>query len=99
MMPFWAAALLFYLRARRSLSAWTPCSRERAPSLVLLGKYWGVYLFAGMAVASFVGAGDATILAVTGSVRDGGGRGDRARSSRLLVRGACRRDELRVHPR
>ena len=57
MMPFWAAALLFYLRARRSLSALDAVLAGASAGLVLLGKYWGVYLFAGMAVASFVGAG------------------------------------------
>jgi len=59
MMPFWAAALLFYLRARRSLSAWDAVLAGASAGFVLLAKYWGVYLFAGMAIAAFVGAGAA----------------------------------------
>ena len=57
MMPFWAAALLFYLRARRNSSAADALLAGASAGLALLGKYWGVYLFAGMAVAAFVGAG------------------------------------------
>ena len=57
MMPFWAAALLFYLRARRGLGAWDAVLAGAFASLALLGKYWAVYLFAGMAAAALVGAG------------------------------------------
>ncbi len=57
MMPFWAAALLFYLRARRSLGAWDCLLAGAFAGLAMLSKYWAVYLFAGMAVASLVGAG------------------------------------------
>lgn len=56
MMPFWAAALLFYLRARRGLGAWNALLAGAFASLTLLGKYWAVYLFAGMAVAAVAGA-------------------------------------------
>ncbi len=57
MMPFWAAALLFYLRARRGLGAWDAVLAGAFASLAMLGKYWAVYLFAGMAVAALTGAG------------------------------------------
>ena len=57
MMPFWAAALLFYLRARRSLSGWDAVLAGAFASFAMLGKYWAVYLFAGMALASLTGAG------------------------------------------
>jgi len=57
MMPFWAAALLFYLRARRGLGRWDSLLAGAFASCALLGKYWAVYLFAGMALASVVGAG------------------------------------------
>ncbi len=57
MMPFWAAALLFYLRARRSLRGWDAVLAGAFASFAMLGKYWAVYLFAGMAVASLTGAG------------------------------------------
>lgn len=56
MMPFWAAALLFYLRARRGLGVWNALLAGAFASLTLLGKYWAVYLFAGMAVAVVAGA-------------------------------------------
>ena len=55
-MPFWAAALLFYLRARRGLGAWDALLAGAFASLTMLGKYWAVYLFAGMAVAAVAGA-------------------------------------------
>ncbi len=55
MMPFWAAALLFYLRARRGLSAADAFVAGAAAGLAFLSKYWSVYLFAGMALAAFVG--------------------------------------------
>jgi len=55
MMPFWAAALLFYLRARRSLSTPDALLAGACAALAFLGKYWSVYLFAGMALAAFVG--------------------------------------------
>jgi 4-amino-4-deoxy-L-arabinose transferase-like glycosyltransferase len=55
MMPFWAAALLFYLRARRSLSAADALVAGACAALAFLGKYWSVYLFAGMALAVFIG--------------------------------------------
>jgi 4-amino-4-deoxy-L-arabinose transferase-like glycosyltransferase len=56
MMPFWAAALLFYLRARRGLGVWNALLAGAFASLTMLGKYWAVYLFAGMAVAAVAGA-------------------------------------------
>ena len=56
MMPFWSAALLFYLRARRGLGAWNALLAGAFASLTMLGKYWAIYLFAGMAVAAVVGA-------------------------------------------
>jgi 4-amino-4-deoxy-L-arabinose transferase-like glycosyltransferase len=56
MMPFWAAALLFYLRARRGLGAWNALLAGAFASLTMLGKYWAIYLFAGMAVAAVAGA-------------------------------------------
>lgn len=57
MLPFWAAALLFYLRARRSLGLWDSLFAGACASASMLGKYWTVYLFAGMAVAAFTGPG------------------------------------------
>jgi hypothetical protein len=57
MMPFWAAALLFYLRARRSLTLRDAALAGAFAGLAVLGKYWAVYLVAGMAAASIVGAG------------------------------------------
>jgi len=57
MMPFWAAALLFYLRARRGLGVWDSVLAGAFASLAMLGKYWAVYLFAGMAAAALTGAG------------------------------------------
>ena len=57
MMPFWAAALLYYLRARRGLGVWDSILAGAFASFAMLGKYWAVYLFAGMAVASLIGAG------------------------------------------
>jgi 4-amino-4-deoxy-L-arabinose transferase-like glycosyltransferase len=55
-MPFWAATLLFYLRARRGLGAWNALLAGAFASLTMLGKYWAVYLLAGMAVAAVAGA-------------------------------------------
>ncbi|HEY1748242.1 MAG TPA: glycosyltransferase family 39 protein [Xanthobacteraceae bacterium] len=55
MMPFWAAALLFYLRARRGLGVWNALLAGAFASLTMLGKYWAIYLFAGMAVAAIAG--------------------------------------------
>jgi 4-amino-4-deoxy-L-arabinose transferase-like glycosyltransferase len=55
MMPFWAATVLFYLRARRNVR-WTDAVFTGVfAGLTFLGKYWGVYLIAGIAVASFAG--------------------------------------------
>lgn len=55
MMPFWAATLLFYLRARRSLSVVDALLAGAFASLTMLGKYWAVFLFAGMAAAALTG--------------------------------------------
>jgi 4-amino-4-deoxy-L-arabinose transferase-like glycosyltransferase len=52
MTPFWAAALLFYLRARRGLGSIDAFLAGAFASLAMLGKYWAVFLFAGMAVAA-----------------------------------------------
>jgi hypothetical protein len=57
MIPFWPATLLFYLRARRSLGMADAFLAGAFASLTLLGKYWAVFLFAGMAVAALVGPG------------------------------------------
>jgi 4-amino-4-deoxy-L-arabinose transferase-like glycosyltransferase len=57
MLPFWAAALLFYLRARKSLGTWDSLLAGACASASMLGKYWTVYLFAGMAVAALSGPG------------------------------------------
>ena len=55
MMPFWAAALLFYLRARRGLGVSDSVLAGAFASIAMLGKYWAVYLFAGMAAAAVTG--------------------------------------------
>jgi 4-amino-4-deoxy-L-arabinose transferase-like glycosyltransferase len=57
LMPFWAGALLYYLRARRDVDAKNAALAGIFAALTFLGKYWGIYLLAGMAVASVVGAG------------------------------------------
>ena len=57
MIPVWAAALLFYLRARRGLGPVDALLAGAFASLTMLGKYWAVFLFAGMAVASLAGPG------------------------------------------
>ena len=55
MMPFWAATVLFYLRARRDIR-WTDAVLAGLfAGLTFLGKYWGVYLIAGIAAASLAG--------------------------------------------
>jgi hypothetical protein len=56
-MPFWAAALLFYLRARRGLGVSDSVLAGAFASIAMLGKYWAVYLLAGMAAAAPIGAG------------------------------------------
>ena len=55
LIPFWAAACLFYLRARRGLGLSDAFLAGAFASLTVLGKYWGVFLMAGMAVASIAG--------------------------------------------
>jgi len=57
MIPVWAATLLFYLRARRGLGAADAFLAGGFASLTMLGKYWAIFLFAGMVVASLVGPG------------------------------------------
>ncbi len=57
MIPVWAAALLFYLRARRELGPLDGLFAGAFASLAMLGKYWAVFLFAGMALACLVGPG------------------------------------------
>jgi 4-amino-4-deoxy-L-arabinose transferase-like glycosyltransferase len=57
MMPFWAAAVLFYLRARRGLGGRDAALAGAFAGLTFLGKYWAVWLVAGMAAASVTGAG------------------------------------------
>jgi hypothetical protein len=56
-MPFWAAAVLFYLRARRRLRIFDAVLAGAFASLAFLGKYWAIYLVAGMAITSLFGAG------------------------------------------
>ncbi len=55
MIPFWAATLLFYLRARRGLGVSDAFFAGAFASFTVLGKYWAVFLLAGMAVASMIG--------------------------------------------
>jgi len=57
MIPFWAATLLFYLRARRGLGTFDAFFAGAFASFTVLGKYWAVFLLAGMAVASMMGPG------------------------------------------
>lgn len=57
MIPFWAAALLFYLRARRRFGLLDAFLAGAFASFTMLGKYWAVFLFAGMACAALVGPG------------------------------------------
>jgi 4-amino-4-deoxy-L-arabinose transferase-like glycosyltransferase len=57
MIPVWAAALLFYLRARRGLGPVDAFLAGAFAGLAMLGKYWAVFLFAGMVIASLVGPG------------------------------------------
>jgi 4-amino-4-deoxy-L-arabinose transferase-like glycosyltransferase len=55
-MPFWAAAQLFYLRALRGGRNSDSALAGTCAALALLGKFWAVYLVAGMAAASLQGA-------------------------------------------
>jgi 4-amino-4-deoxy-L-arabinose transferase-like glycosyltransferase len=55
MTPFWAAALLFYLRARRGFGLLDAFLAGAFASLTMLGKYWAVFLLVGMAAATLVG--------------------------------------------
>ena len=57
MMPFWAAAVLFYLRARRDLRFMDSVLAGAFTGAAFLGKYWAIYLVAGMAAASLSGGG------------------------------------------
>jgi 4-amino-4-deoxy-L-arabinose transferase-like glycosyltransferase len=57
MMPFWAAAVLFYLRARRGLRSLDAVLAGAFAGLAFLGKYWVIYLVAGLAITSLLGAG------------------------------------------
>ncbi len=57
LIPFWAATLLFYLRARRGLGVLDAFLAGAFASLTVLGKYWGLFLVAGMAVAAVSGPG------------------------------------------
>jgi 4-amino-4-deoxy-L-arabinose transferase-like glycosyltransferase len=57
MIPFWAAALLFFLRARRGFGLFDAFLAGAFASLAVLGKYWALFLFAGMAVAAVCGPG------------------------------------------
>ena len=57
MIPVWAAALLFYLRARRGLGLANAFLAGAFSSLTMLGKYWAVFLFAGMAIDTLVEPG------------------------------------------
>ena len=57
MMPFWAAAQLFYLRARRNLGSVDAVLAGVFVGLTFLGKYWAIYLVAGMAMTSLIGRG------------------------------------------
>ncbi len=57
MMPLWAVTLLFYLRARRGLGMLDAFLAGAFASLTVLGKYWAVFLLAGMAVAAVTGPG------------------------------------------
>lgn len=52
MMPFWATALLFFLRALRSLRAVDAVLAGVFAGLTFLGKYWGIYLVLGMVAAT-----------------------------------------------
>ena len=56
MTPFWAAALLFYLRSRRSLGPLDAFLAGVFAGFAMLGKYWAVFLIAGIAVATLIGA-------------------------------------------
>ncbi len=54
-MPFWAAALLFHLRARRGLGVLDAALAGGFASLALLGKFWAIYLMAGIAADAVFG--------------------------------------------
>ena len=85
MIPFWAAALLFYLRARRGLGAADAFLAGAFASLAVLGKYWAVFLLAGMAVASVGRRRDETLLAFARPLPHGGRRGHRPRAARIWL--------------
>ena len=85
MIPFWAAALLFYLRARRGLGALDAFLAGAFASLTVFGKYWALFLVAGMAVASVAGPGDAALLAVARALHHGARGCDRYCAARLVV--------------
>ena len=57
LIPFWAATLLFYLRARRGLGVFDAGLAGAFASFTVLGKYWGLFLIAGMAIAAVSGPG------------------------------------------
>lgn len=56
MVPFWPAAILFYLRARRNFGMSDAIFAGVFTALAFLGKYWSIYLIAGMLVTALVGS-------------------------------------------
>ena len=56
MLPFWAAATLFFLRSVRNRRPLDAALAGAAAGCALLGKYWAVFLVAGFALAAMLDA-------------------------------------------
>ena len=99
MIPFWAAALLFYLRARRGLGILDAFLAGAFASLTVFGKVLGAVSGCRHGGCLSCRPGDATLLALARAVRHGAGGCNRHCASCLVVRERARRHQLRVHAR
>ena len=84
-MPFWAATLYFYLRARRNPGIADAALAGAFAALTFLGKYWAIYLIAGMAIASAHRPRQETVLALASALCHGADRSDCRRPSYSLA--------------
>ena len=99
MIPFWAAALLFYLRARRGLGASRCLSRWRIRQPHDFRQVLGAVSDCRHGDCLSCRPGDAALLALARALRHGAWGCNRHCASRLVVRQRARRHQLHIHAR
>ena len=88
LLPLWAATTLWFLRSYRARAALYAALAGAGRGAAMYGKYWSVFLLAGLVVAALIDRRRARLFPLAGAVDHG--RGRRSSCWRRICSGWCK---------